>query len=276
MISVVRYDRNPISFIGECAGECWGADTTDPVKNYIRGKDCLESWHGRTFEFPDIVVKISGYSARVIREIYTHIIGTTRLQESTRYVNCEDFPYFIPPSILSDVRRLAVYDRTMNYIKQGYKELIALETPKEDAANVLPLGMDSKIVLKINLRAILSMGEQRLCTRAYHEYRKFMNELKELLRTLDDEWKEISNDYILCKCIRHGYCAEKKSCGIRPKKLKDGTLLYTEKNAKLCPMYRDSHIDGCSYSPAFEKAWKDGKSCVFCTKCLKLRVDLGL
>ena len=80
--------KTPITMIGEEAGICWGADTSDGLKNYKRGIDCLESGHGRTFEYPDVYIILDGYSARVIREWYTHIGGSpTRLQASTRYID---------------------------------------------------------------------------------------------------------------------------------------------------------------------------------------------
>lgn len=67
----------------------------------MRGLDCLESEHGRTFEFPDVYMVLDGFSARVIREFYTHIGGApTRLQASTRYIDyAKGFAYFTPPSI---------------------------------------------------------------------------------------------------------------------------------------------------------------------------------
>ena len=67
--------KEPITMIGTEAGVCWGADISDQKKNYRRGIDCLESEHGRTFEFPDAYMILDGYSARVIREWYTHIGG---------------------------------------------------------------------------------------------------------------------------------------------------------------------------------------------------------
>ena len=90
-VTIQRFTyKNPISMIGEEAGICWGADTSNPEKNYKRGLDCLESEHGRTFEFPDVYMILDGYSARVIREWYTHIGGSpTRLQASTRYIDYE-------------------------------------------------------------------------------------------------------------------------------------------------------------------------------------------
>ena len=69
--------KNPITMIGMEAGYCWGADTTEQKKNYKRGIECLENDHGRTIEFPDVYMILDGYSARVIREWYTHIGGLT-------------------------------------------------------------------------------------------------------------------------------------------------------------------------------------------------------
>ena len=96
--------KEPITMIGTEAGVCWGADISDQKKNYRRGIDCLESEHGRTFEFPDAYMILDGYSARVIREWYTHIGGSpTRLQASTRYIDYEHgFDYVVPPSIEKD------------------------------------------------------------------------------------------------------------------------------------------------------------------------------
>ena len=75
--------KDPISLMGRRAGYCWGADVTDAEKNYKRGLECMENNHGRCIEFPDIHLLIEGYSARVIREYYTHIgCLPSRLQAS--------------------------------------------------------------------------------------------------------------------------------------------------------------------------------------------------
>ena len=93
--------KYPIQMIGTEAGVCYGTDVTNKEKNYKRGIDCLESNHGRTWEFPDVYMILDEYSARVFREWYTHIGGApTRLQASTRYINYQKgFEYFTPPSI---------------------------------------------------------------------------------------------------------------------------------------------------------------------------------
>ena len=160
------------------------------------------------------------YSARVIREWYTHIGGApTRLQASTRYINYQKgFDYFTPPSIENHPGAKEVYDDMMDYIKQGLQKLEAFGIPKEDSANGLPLGMETRIVCKHSFRNLADMSHQRECTRAYHEYRKLFKELCNALREYSEEWKYLVDNYFMPKCDIYGYCTEKFSCGRKAKK----------------------------------------------------------
>lgn len=211
---------DPISLIGREAGVCWGADTTDVEKNYKRGMDCLISGHGRTWEYPQVYMILDGYSARVIRELYTHIGGLpTRLQASTRYINYEKgFEYVVPPKIAGNEDAKRIYDRAMNEILKAMQELETLEMPREDIGMLLPLGMESKVVLRTNLRNLIDMSHQRLCTRAYWEFRTLMKDMMAALSEYSCEWKYLVENYFVAKCDHVGYCTEKKSCGRRPAK----------------------------------------------------------
>jgi thymidylate synthase (FAD) len=192
--------------MGEVASSCWNSTPSPQI-----GIDCIESGHGRVLEYADVTIEISGYSARCIREIYTHIAGTSRLQSSTRYINYGEFNYIIPDSIKNNREALSKYNYLMANISQSYKILQDLNIPKEDIANILPLGMESKMVLKINARAILHMAELRLCNRAYWEFRNFMKELLDVLSGLNDEWAKIVS-YAKPKCEVYGKCTEKNPC----------------------------------------------------------------
>lgn len=218
-------DKYPLQKIGRAAGICWGSPIDDPEKNIKRAKECIQAGHGRVLEFVDIEMCISEVSARVIREWYTHIAGgPTRLQESTRYVDCSNFGYIKPPyiagldetSATEKTQAATVYNKIMHDIQQAYKELTDLGMPKEDAANILPFGMHTKIVDKRNLRNFVEMSHQRLCTRAYWEYRKLMREIIKALSEYSDEWKWITDNLFKPKCEVRGYCTEKKSCGRKP------------------------------------------------------------
>lgn len=211
---------DPISLIGREAGVCWGADITNEEKNYKRGMDCLVSGHGRTWEYPQVYMVLEGYSARVIRELYTHIGGgPTRLQASTRYINYQKgFPYVTPPVIENNAEAKEIYDSAMQEITVAMQKLEALNMPREDVAMLLPLGMESKVVLRTNLRNLIDMAHQRLCTRAYWEYRQLMRDLMQGLSAYSEEWKYLVDNYFQPKCEVYGFCTEKKSCGRKPQK----------------------------------------------------------
>ena len=70
-------------------------------------------------------MELSGYSAKVIRELYTHIGGSpTRLQASTRYINYTNFEYIIPNSIRNNIEALLIYKETMANISSSIDKLM--------------------------------------------------------------------------------------------------------------------------------------------------------
>lgn len=212
--------KNPISLIGKEAGVCWGACITDEQKNYKRGLDCLSANHGRTLEFPQVYLIVDGFSAKFVREFYTHIGSLpTRLQASTRYINYQNgFDYIIPPKISNDEEKMNIYRETMHQIHVAMQSLDELGVAKEDSSMLLPLGMVSKFVVRTNLRHLIEMSHQRECTRAFWEYREFMKELKQALSEYSPEWKYVIDNYFKPKCETYGCCTEKFSCGRKQKK----------------------------------------------------------
>lgn len=206
--------KNPITLIGERAGICWGADISNQEKNYKRGLDCILSNHGRCLEYVNIEMIIDGYSARVIREWYTHIGGSpTRLQASTRYINYQNFDYIIPNKIKKNEATKIIFENTMKIISDNCKILEELGIPREDVGMLLPLGMTTKIVDKRNLRNLVDMSGNRMCTRAYWEYRDIMKDLCKELSNYSEEWKYLVELLFKPKCEKLGYCPEKNSCG---------------------------------------------------------------
>ena len=143
----------PISLIGEMAGICYGANTNDENKNYKRGLDCILSGHGRTLEFPKVYMILDEWSAKVIREYYTHIIDTTRLQASTRYIEYGEFDYIVPPRIAKNDEAYELYEKEMANIRETIKKLEELGIPKEDSSNLLPLAYKTKLFVLLDLES---------------------------------------------------------------------------------------------------------------------------
>ena len=166
-------------------------------------------------EFIETYLVLEGYSARVIREWYTHIGGSpTRLQESTRYVDfCNGFDYVTPKTIKANAEANKIYSNCMEFIVEQLRRLKALEIPNEDLAMLLPIGMNTKITCMHNARNLMDMSRQRECTRAYWEYRELFNDIKKELSNYSEEWKILINDFFGPKCKFLKYCPEKKSCG---------------------------------------------------------------
>ena len=218
-----RTAKDPITLIGEMAGVCYAAPTNDPAKNYKRGLHNLSAGHGRTWEFPDVYITFEGYSARVVREWYTHIGGApTRLQASTRYIDYakNGFEYITPHSIEKNKNAKETWDELMHSINTV---LTFLEQehgiPHEDTANGLPLGMTSTFVCRINLRTLIDMSHQRMCTCAYWEYRELFRDLCAALSEYSDEWKYLVDNYFMPKCKVVGYCNEgSRTCKLMPLK----------------------------------------------------------
>lgn len=216
-----RTVTDPVTLIGEMSGVCYGADATDIEKNIKRGIHNLEAGHGRTWEFPDIYLVLNGYSARVMREWYTHIGGApTRLQASTRYIDyvTKEFDYITPKSIEQNPVAKFKWESLMHTINQTLKELtLDYNIPNEDAANGLPLGMETVVVCKINFRTLVDMSHQRMCACAYWEYRQLFKDLCKALSEYSEEWRYLVEHYLMPKCEYLGYCNEgKRSCGRKP------------------------------------------------------------
>lgn len=218
-IKIIDITKNPLQRIGEVASACWNSSAPTLEHKKQIAIDCINSGHHRPMESIHITMIIEGYSARMIRELYTHIGGMPmRLQESTRYVDCSHFNYYTPDSIKNNSLAHDEYISLMDEIQRVYFYLQNQNIPKQDIANILPLGMMTKIIFDVNLRNLLHMAEVRLCNRALKEYRDFMQELKQVLNKVDDEWDYIIKHYYKSKCDILGYCNEKNSCGLMSKK----------------------------------------------------------
>ena len=212
--------KNPIILAGKMVGPCYGSDTSDDGKNYKRGKNCILDNHGRVFEYMTVWFTLDGYSAKTMREFYTHIGGApTRTQASTRYISYKGFDYVIPPSIQRNDKAFKKYIDCMENIAQTTKELQEeCGIKAEDANMVLPLGMTTVVSCHFNVRTLIEMSHQRLCNRAYWEFRELMKDIMDALSNYSEEWKYLVDTFFKPKCDVYGYCTEKFGCGKYPKR----------------------------------------------------------
>lgn len=206
--------KDPLQLIGITSAVCYNSDTSDKEKNIKRALDCIHSGHGRVLEWPNVEVIVEGFSAKMMREAMRHIVGTSVLQASTRYIDYEKgFDVITPPAIESNNDAMEVWCKAISDIKMAMGALKALGIPKEDYTNLLPLAYQSKMIWKVNLRALIHFMNTRTCSRAYWEIREFSNMLKKALMEYSPEWEIICKELFVPKCDAVGYCTEAKCCG---------------------------------------------------------------
>jgi thymidylate synthase (FAD) len=219
MIKITGYTKNPMHMMGESAGYCYNTTNEKYFKRIA--EQCLKEGHMRVAEFPDVHFEFSEFSGKVMREMFRHI-HLTGLQESTRYVDMENFKYQTPPSIAKNEEAKSEWDNGMKQIAEVVGKLKALNVPTEDFSNIIPLAYDTKGVMKIGLRELIHIFGVRSCTCAYHEARKFCAELKKAIKeTGDEQWIWIADNYFVPKCDSKLFCEEEKRwhlCKKHPKK----------------------------------------------------------
>jgi thymidylate synthase (FAD) len=69
----------------------------------------------------------------------------------------------------------------MNTIEKHYKRLVDLGVPKEDARFVLPNACDTVLVTSFNLRQLIHICNERLCSKAQWEIRQLVQEMVKLV-----------------------------------------------------------------------------------------------
>lgn len=211
--------KDPLNCIGYCAGICWNSKTSVTERNVKRALKCIVDGHGRVEELPDVYVVIDGFSAKCIRELYTHIGGSpTRLQASTRYIDySKGFDVITPHSVLKNEEALKTWNEAVSAISGSMNKLKELGIPTEDLTNLLPLAYSTKMVWKVNLRTLVNFMGMRLCTRAYWEIRELARMLRDELSKYSSEWETLCKMFEP-KCKQIGYCTESECCGIMPRK----------------------------------------------------------
>ena len=121
------------------------------------------------------------------------------------------FEYVTPSKIKHNEEALKVFEDTMGTLGEAYKKLIDLGMPAEDARAVLPNACTTNLTWSCNLRELMHICNERLCTCAQQEIRQLFTEIKK--QTVAQ--LPFMSPYLVPKCEMLGYCNEdsKRSCG---------------------------------------------------------------
>lgn len=213
-VTLTRVTPNPVDAIEEAASNCYDSS---PTGGKIM-KSCYNSGHHAVLEFAEFTFHIEGLSRAALAQLTRHRMSSFAVR-SQRYCNEENFQYVIPSTIAKNPEVAALYEKTMNAIKQAYIDLQQLDIPNEDARYVLPNGCYTTLEIKVNGRELIHIMNERLCARAQWEIRELCKLMKQEVQNYDDQCAAFA-EYLVPKCERYGkeyaFCTEHKSCKKHP------------------------------------------------------------
>lgn len=188
-------------------------DSIPPDKKLKLINGCIKSGHSSVLEHSQFTFAIEGVSRALLAQISRHRVAVSLSVQSQRYVNLEGTFDYVTPKALQDEGDLQGYfAECMQQAYESYTELINKGVKPEDARAVLPNACCTNMVITLNLRSLIHLCNERLCTRAQLEIRQLVQLMvKEVLK--ENEWLK---PYLQPKCESLGYCPEHKGCGRKP------------------------------------------------------------
>lgn len=210
-----KYTNGPLMAIEEAACKCYDSE---PDNGRI-ARGCIRSGHTSVTEFAEFTFEVEGVSRALLAQLTRHRVGTSFAVQSQRYCSMNGFDYVTPSSVAKNDEAKEIYDNTMQILAENYAKLQELGVVNEDARMILPNACCTKLMLKMNLRALIHFCNERLCTRAQWEIRQFAQELVKCVLEVAPELKS----FLVPKCEmnqKYPFCTEFNSCGRHPK-LKD-------------------------------------------------------
>ena len=183
--------------------------------NYV-----ISSGHHSVLEHVQLTFTISGVSRSFSHQWVRHRLCSFS-QQSQRYVEFKDgnFEFIAPTTIEKRKEVLFEFMKCMDYISRTYAKLTEMGIPAEDARAVLPNACCTNLTWSCNLRELMHICNERLCTCAQQEARNVAREVaSKAVKALP-----FMKPYLVPKCEMLGYCNEpRRSCG--RKKLKEEVL----------------------------------------------------
>ena len=171
-VTLIQSTPNPIETIAQIASICYDSDPKNPMALV---KHLYRNGHHSVFEHIYFTFKIEGISRACSHQLVRHR-HCSFTQRSQRYCSEDGFEYVTPPSI-----DYLLFGGDMNLIRRWYEQYQIDGVPNEDARYGLPNACATSLYLSCNLRELIHMANERLCTRAQWEIRDLVKAMCELV-----------------------------------------------------------------------------------------------
>ncbi len=171
-VTLVQATPNPIETIAKIASICYDSDPKNPMALV---KHLYNGGHHSVFEHIYFTFKIEGISRACSHQLVRHR-HCSFTQRSQRYCSEDGFGYVVPPTIGRDALAMDMLN-----IQDWYLDYQNSNVPNEDARYILPNACATSLYMSLNLRELIHMANERLCTRAQWEIRDLVKEMCNLV-----------------------------------------------------------------------------------------------
>lgn len=172
-VTLIQATQNPIETIAQIASICYDSDPKNPLGLV---KHLYRNGHHSVFEHIYFTFKIEGISRACSHQLVRHR-HCSFTQRSQRYCSEDGFGYVTPPTIAEEC--FSDDMKTLNEWYNGYQT--GGNVPNEDARYLLPNACETSLYLSCNLRELIHMANERLCTRAQWEIRELVQQMVSLV-----------------------------------------------------------------------------------------------
>lgn len=175
-VKLVQQTQNSIETIATIASICYDSNPKDPMKLV---QHLYKSGHHSVFEHIYFTFKIEGISRACSHQLVRHRMCSFT-QRSQRYCSEDGFGVVTPPFISDRDVAYEDYHEGIANIRQIYANL-SKYAPNEDARYILPNACHTDLYLSCNLRELIHICNERLCSRAQWEIRELVQKMVDLV-----------------------------------------------------------------------------------------------
>ena len=179
---------DPLYIISYAARTCYNSNDKDDLNkraDFIKG--LIKSGHETPLEFASATFEVSGISRVCQNQMVRHRHASFCVL-SERYVDVSKMDCVLPSTLLSEYE--GAYDYAQE-AKKIYKFLVSSGIKREDARLLLPQGMETKLCVNFNFRALRHFLKLRLDKHAQAEIR---NVAKKIFYICDEYWPWLVED----------------------------------------------------------------------------------
>lgn len=177
VVKLVQSTANPIETISKIASICYDSNPAKPIKLV---EHLYKNSHHSVFEHIYFTFKIEGISRACSHQLVRHRMCSFT-QRSQRYCDEGAVKVVIPDSMADDIYKSDAYMDVMTDTFYKYNRIISNGVPKEDARYILPNACCTDLYLSCNLRELIHICNERLCSKAQWEIRELVKKMVELV-----------------------------------------------------------------------------------------------